>query len=75
MRTPNSPLEGQVQVDEENAEPVSDLVGCADILGSHGSETRGGDNDTREADHVHSAARVDPVMEPSTQRVVNETWI
>lgn len=69
----NSPLEGQVQVDEEDTKPVSNLVGCADILGGHGSETRGGDDNTHETRHEHAAAGVDLVVEPSAQRVVDQT--
>lgn len=72
---PNSPLESQVQVDEENTKPVSNLVGCADKLGRHGSETRGGDNDTHETGHEHATAGVDLVVEPGTQGIVNETCI
>lgn len=75
MMDSNSPLEGQVQVDEEDSEPVSNLVGCAGELSGHGSETRGGYDDTHEARDVHAATRVDFVVEPGAQRVVNQTWI
>lgn len=69
----NSPLEGQVKVDEQNAKGISNPVGCADELRCHSSETRCGYDDTDKASNVHASTRVDSVMEPSTQRIIDQT--
>jgi hypothetical protein len=69
----NSPLESQVKVDEQNAKGISNPVGGADILRSHSSETRCGNDNTDKASNVHSSTRVDSVMEPSTQRIIDQT--
>jgi hypothetical protein len=42
-------------------------------LGSHGSQAGSGDNDPNKTGDVHTAPRVDLVMKPSTQGVVNKT--
>lgn len=71
----NSPLEGQVQVDEEDTEPISNFVRSAGVLSGHGRQTGCGDNDARKADNVHGAPRVNSIMKPGTTRIVNQTWV
>lgn len=68
------PLEGQIQVHEEDTESVSNLVGSTCVLSCHSSEARCCDNNTSKTGHIHSATRVHFVMKPSTQRVIDDTY-
>jgi hypothetical protein len=70
----NSPLESQVKVDEQDAKGISNPVGCSGVLSGHSSEARRGNDDSNEAGDVHASARVDAIVEPSTQRIVDQAY-
>lgn len=67
------PLERQIQEHEKDTESVSDPVGRTGIFSCHCSQARCCDNDTDKAGDVHAASGVDLVMEPGSERVVNDT--
>lgn len=67
------PLECQIQEHEKDTKSVSDPVGRTGIFSCHCSQTRCCDNDTDKAGDVHAASGVDLVMEPGSERVVNDT--
>lgn len=67
------PLECKIEVHHEDANGVPSSVRSASILGGHGSQNRGGDDDTNKAGYIHPATRVDPVVQPGTEGVINKT--
>jgi hypothetical protein len=69
----DSPLKRQVKVNEQDTKGISNPVGRAGKLGGHGSKARRGDDDPDKTSHVHASTRVDLVMEPCTQGVVDQT--
>ena len=66
-------MESQVKVNEQDTEGISNPVSCACKLGSHGSKAGRGNDDSDKASNVHASARVDLVMKPGTQGVVDQT--
>jgi hypothetical protein len=64
MRKLNSPLEGQIKVDEKDTESIPDLVGRTGILGRHSGQAGRRDDNSDKADNVHGTPGVDFVMEP-----------
>lgn len=69
------PLECQIQEHEEDTESVSNPVGCTGVFSRHGSQARSSDDDTDKASDVHAPSGVDLVVEPGSERVVNDTCI
>lgn len=65
------PLECQIQEHEKNTESVTNPVGSTGVFGRHGCQARGSDDNTDKASDVHASSRVDLVMEPGSERVIN----
>lgn len=68
----NLPLECKIQEDKEHSCCVASSIGRAAIFCDAPNQSRCCDEAAEESDHKHPSSRVDLVMEPGAERVVDD---